>query len=84
MRSSICDKGFFSVYYDDPAAEDLVESVDCGLSKGSNMAIAATVLYFVCQCMIPAAIPPSPVGLAPQQEQADQQPQQDPEPQQEE
>lgn len=43
FRSSVCQKGFFSIYFDDPtAADSLVENVSCGLTRGSNMAIAAT------------------------------------------
>lgn len=40
--------------------ESTVLDVSCSLGRGSNMSIAATVLYFVCMCLIPSAtvIPP--------------------------
>jgi len=48
--------------------ENVVSDVSCSLAQGSNMAIAATVLYFVCMCLIPSAtvIPPVsyPYGAA--------------------
>jgi hypothetical protein len=63
FRSSICSAGFFEDYFifDDEVITDLVEDVSCSLDTGSSLAIAATVLYFVCSCLIPGAVAPSPI-----------------------
>ena len=63
FRSNVCDAGFFSVYFGVPetTTPDFIQSVTCGLSTGSKLAIAATVLYFVCNSCIPAAIVPDPL-----------------------
>jgi len=64
FRSDACSLGFFAPYFgNDPPPDDIVTSVSCGLSKGSNMAIAATVLYFLCMNMAPAAVPPRPIVM---------------------
>ena len=52
-----------------------IESVSCSLSRYSNMAIAATVLYWICAGMCARAIPPEPMpnvfnGEAQQRQQA--------------
>jgi hypothetical protein len=63
FRSNVCEPGFFSVYFSDSGetiTPDFIQSVTCGLSTGSKLAIAATVLYFVCHSCIPAAIVPEP------------------------
>lgn len=64
FRSNACDKGFFSVYFQNSevSAEDAVESVSCSLSTGSKLAVTAIVLYFYCMCLVPKAVPPPPVG----------------------
>jgi hypothetical protein len=64
FRSNVCQAGFFSAYFINPSAGatttstnlDFVESVTCGLSTGSKLAIAATVLWFVCNSMVPASV----------------------------
>ena len=45
-----------------------MKGVSCGLSKGSNLAVAATVLWFVCSNMLPAAVVPEPLWEGPAQE----------------
>jgi len=63
FKSNVCEKGFFSAYFVNPngnndgsAYSDLIQSVSCGLSTGSKLAIAATVLWFVCNSMIPSVV----------------------------
>ena len=45
-----------------------MEGVSCGLSTGSKLAISATVLWFVCNNMIPVAVVPEPLWEGPAQE----------------
>ena len=47
---------------------DWMESVSCSLGKGSKLAISATVLWFVCSNMLPAAVVPDPLWRGPEQE----------------
>jgi hypothetical protein len=74
FRSSICnDPGFFSVYFtgtNDPidGAVNIVESISCGLSTGSKLAISATVLYFVCNSIVPMVFVPEPLWAGPVQQ----------------
>lgn len=76
LRSNICTPGFFSVYFTNPNDASAgtnetpawMEGVSCGLSTGSNLAIAATVLWFVCSNMLPAAVVPEPLWRGPPQE----------------
>ena len=49
---------------------DWMEGVSCSLSKGSKLAISATVLWFVCSSMLPAAVVPEPLWRGGQQELA--------------
>lgn len=66
--SSACSKGFFAPYFvspgdmNDPAKmqayEAVVSDVSCSLSTGSKLAIASTVLYFLCSCMVHASLVP--------------------------
>eukprot|EP00539_Tryblionella_compressa_P015302 CAMPEP_0178842452 /NCGR_PEP_ID=MMETSP0746-20121128/15521_1 /TAXON_ID=913974 /ORGANISM="Nitzschia punctata, Strain CCMP561" /LENGTH=261 /DNA_ID=CAMNT_0020505801 /DNA_START=21 /DNA_END=806 /DNA_ORIENTATION=+ len=64
FRSNVCSTGFFDVYFTDPSTGEpslpsgAIQSVTCGLASGSKLAISATVLWFVCNNMIPAAIVP--------------------------
>lgn len=46
-----------------------MEGVSCSLSKGSKLAISATVLWFVCSNMLPASRVPEPLwtGKEPQE-----------------
>ena len=44
-----------------------MEGVSCGLSTGSKLAISATVLWFVCNNMIPVAVVPEPLWEGPPQ-----------------
>ena len=63
FKSSVCKVGFFEDYFEeDTILKEAVEDVSCSLDTGSKMAVAATVLYFVCSCMIPGAVAPSPIG----------------------
>ena len=58
FRLTECNKGFLAKYFDPPSQMDnqtlmelydsVVEDVECSLSLGSEMAISATVLYFLC------------------------------------
>lgn len=69
LRSNVCSPGFFTVYFTDPndptttptAMPSWMAGVSCGLSKGSKLAISATVLWFVCSNMLPAAVVPDPL-----------------------
>lgn len=63
MRSNACSLGFLDPYFkgDSDTTLPFIESVSCGLSTGSNLAIAAAVLYFVCMLLVPAATPPGPI-----------------------
>jgi hypothetical protein len=68
FRSNICDAGFFSVYFDNPNTNvtpdtSVIQSVSCGLSTGSSLAVAATVLYFVCNAIIPSVVVPGPMSM---------------------
>ena len=45
-----------------------MDSVSCSLGKGSKLAISATVLWFVCSNMLPAAVVPDPLWRGPEQE----------------
>lgn len=68
FRSTACDKGFFAKYFVPPSQMDnqtfvdlynsVVEDVECSLSFGSEMAVSATVLYFLCLIMVPFAVVP--------------------------
>lgn len=70
FSSKVCQKGFFRPYFVPPSQgyneaypaasgfESVVEDVWCTGSLGSNMAIGATVLYFVCALMVPYSIVP--------------------------
>jgi hypothetical protein len=62
LKSSICEVGFFEDYFGEETTADVVEDVSCSLDTGSRLAIAATVLYFVCSCLIPGAVAPIPIG----------------------
>eukprot|EP00562_Extubocellulus_spinifer_P015397 CAMPEP_0178564552 /NCGR_PEP_ID=MMETSP0697-20121206/13687_1 /TAXON_ID=265572 /ORGANISM="Extubocellulus spinifer, Strain CCMP396" /LENGTH=262 /DNA_ID=CAMNT_0020198095 /DNA_START=144 /DNA_END=932 /DNA_ORIENTATION=- len=74
-QSSACQKDFFAPYFPLQGVPDEIESVSCSLSRYSNMAIAATVLYWVCAGMCSRAIPPQPAPTVFNQGQ--QQPQQE-------
>ena len=76
-RSNVCKKGFFEPYFPEEGMPEEIESVSCSLSRYSNMAIAATVLYWICAGMCARAIPPEPMpnvfnGEAEQRQQATQ------------
>ena len=47
----------------DAAAVEPIGSVNCSLDTGSNLAIAATVLYFMSMLMIPSARVPTPLPI---------------------
>lgn len=61
--SSVCSQGFFFGMNATMASSALVANVDCGLSRGSRMAIAATVFYFWCMISSLQAVPVSLRGL---------------------
>lgn len=64
FASAACSKGFFADFWQAfvlDTMDDPVESVHCSLARGSNMAIAATVLYFMSMILAPFATPPSPI-----------------------
>jgi hypothetical protein len=58
FKSNVCSVGFFAPYFggDIASLDGVVESVSCGLSTGSKLAIAATVLWFVCNSMVPLSV----------------------------
>jgi len=68
FKSSACDKDFFAPFFvspsdmNDPAKmeeyDSVVSDVSCSLSKGSNCAIASTVLYLLCAVMVRASVVP--------------------------
>jgi len=74
FRSNVCTPGFFSVYFTAPGTAapntmpEWMESVSCSLGKGSKLAISATVLWFVCSNMLPAAVVPDPLWRGSEQE----------------
>ena len=60
-RSSACKRDFFAPYFPVLGTPEEIESVSCSLSRYSNMAIAATVLYWICAGMCARATPPQPM-----------------------
>ena len=81
-RSSACKRDFFEAYFPVLGTPEEIESVSCSLSRYSNMAIAATVLYWICAGMCARAIPPQPMpnvfnNEAQQGQQANQSPAQE-------
>lgn len=69
FQSNVCQTGFFSAYFtpagSDPTTPptDVIVSTTCSLSTGSNLAITATVFYFLCMLTVPAATVPIPLGM---------------------
>lgn len=69
FQSSVCDIGFFSAYFTPPGMDetippsDVISGTSCSLSTGSNLAITATVFYFLCMLTVPAARVPKPLGM---------------------
>lgn len=81
-RSSACKRDFFEPYFPVLGTPEEIESVSCSLSRYSNMAIAATVLYWVCAGLCARATPPQPMPNvfnqeAQQRQQANQPPAQE-------
>ena len=60
FKSDICKAGFFSVYFGGAVPEDVLD-VSCGRNIATNMAIAATVLYFYAMALVHGAQAPDPV-----------------------
>ena len=68
FNSNVCTEGFFKSYFISPDQQanqtfideynSVLEGVTCTLSLGSNMAISATVLWFICSLMVPFSIVP--------------------------
>ena len=75
LRSNICNEtGFFSYIFflgDVPDIE--IESVNCTLTTGSNLAVAGTVLWFIAAQLCLMIPPIKPVDSAEDEEQAAQQ-----------
>lgn len=66
LASSACDVGFFAGYfpiYSNITHTDTVAGITCDLSTGAKCAISATVLYFLCNCLAGAAVPPEPIWV---------------------
>jgi putative copper export protein len=62
FQSNICQKGFFAVYF--PGADlSAVKSVSCSLDTGSNLAVSATVFYFLCMFVVQKALVPKPIRV---------------------
>ena len=65
FRSNVCSKGFLLSYFPN-VSEDItggIAKVSCELGSGSKLAIAATVLYFVCNKLAMIAVAPPPIGM---------------------
>ena len=60
FQSNVCQKGFFEAYFQD-AGMNAVKSVSCSLDTGSNLAVSATVFYFLCILVVHKAIVPKPL-----------------------
>lgn len=41
--------------------DEVVVDVSCSLDTGSKLSLSATIFYFLCNCLIPAAIAPKPI-----------------------
>lgn len=65
FRSEICQEAFFRQYFPQQDFEGAVESVDCVLGRGSRLAIASCVFYFVSAGLVTQAIAPMPLGYRP-------------------
>ena len=68
FASNVCKAGFFASYFptlngQNPVQSDIVQSVSCSLDTGSQLAVSATVLYFVCILLVQKAVPPKPIGM---------------------
>jgi hypothetical protein len=72
MKSNVCSKGFFAAYFPTPNStfvtnitsakfDEVVVDVSCSLDTGSKLSLSATIFYFLCNCLIPAAIAPKPI-----------------------
>ena len=72
LRSNICtETGFFDYLFSLGNATYVeIESVNCTLSTGSNLAVTATVLWFVATTLCLMVPPMKPVGSSEEQEQA--------------
>jgi hypothetical protein len=69
FASNVCKEGFFASYFPtlngvNPEQANIVQSVSCSLDTGSQLAVSATVLYFVCVLFVQRAVPPKPIGLS--------------------
>jgi hypothetical protein len=65
MKSNVCEKEFFSPYFEDARNitdfDQVVVDVSCSLDTGSKLSVSATVLYFLCCCLVPASLVPGPL-----------------------
>jgi hypothetical protein len=75
MKSNVCEKEFFSPYFDDVRNitdfNQVVVDVSCSLDTGSKLSINATVFYFLCCCLIPASLVPGPLWDEAQEDKGD-------------
>jgi hypothetical protein len=62
FQSNVCKKDFFASYFPN-ADTTVVESVKCSLDTGSNLAVSATVFYFICIFAVLKAIVPEPIRM---------------------
>jgi hypothetical protein len=69
FASNVCKAGFFASYFpslngQNVVQSDIVQSVSCSLDTGSQLAVSATVLYFVCILLVQKAVAPKPIGMS--------------------
>jgi Trk-type K+ transport system membrane component len=69
FASNVCKEGFFASYFpslngENPVLSNIVQSVSCSLDTGSQLAVSATALYFVCILLVQTAVAPKPIGLS--------------------
>ena len=69
FASNVCKEGFFASYFpsvngENPVLSNIVQSVSCSLDTGSQLAVSATVLYFVSILLVQKAVAPKPIGLS--------------------
>jgi hypothetical protein len=69
FASNVCKEGFFASYFpslngQNPVLSNIVKSVSCSLDTGSELAVSATVLYFVCILLVLKAVAPKPIGMS--------------------
>jgi hypothetical protein len=64
FQSNVCQKGYFAAYFPTVDTDVIgVKSVSCSLDTGSNLAISATVFYFLCIFAVFKAVLPKPLRV---------------------